>query len=239
MTPGPARFATTRWSLVLAAGRGAGTEADRALASLCEAYWYPLYAEARRRGFGPDDARDHVQGFFARLLEKDGLASADRARGRFRAFLLASFGHFLANERDRQRAQKRGGGRTSTSLDLAEGESRYGLEPSHEDTPERIFDRRWALALIDRALRRLGEECAGSGKSALFESLRAGLTGDPATPYAEIAERLGLTEGAVKTAAHRLRVRCGVLIRDEVAQTVSDPSEVDAELGHLFAALGS
>jgi RNA polymerase sigma-70 factor (ECF subfamily) len=224
---------------VRAAGRRGGPEAEAALAALCEAYWYPLYAEARRRGLGAEDAGDLVQGFFARLLEKGDLAAADRTRGRFRSFLLAAFGHFLANERDRRHARKRGGGRRIVPLDPAEGESRYGQEPSHEDTPGRIFDRRWALALIDRALGRLKDECERGGKGALFETVKPALAGDRAASYAELAQSLGMTEGAIKTAVHRLRARCAALIREEVAQTVSSPEEIDEELGHLFAALES
>jgi RNA polymerase sigma-70 factor (ECF subfamily) len=209
------------------------------LAALCDAYWYPLYAEGRRQGLCPDDARDRVQGFFARLLEKDGLASADQARGRFRSFLLAAFNHFLANEWDRQRARKRGGDRPLVSLDQAAGEARFAHEPVHAETPERIFDRRWAVALIDRALHRLCEESERSGKGKLFEVLKPALAGDRGVSYAKFAGGLGMSEGAVKTAVFRLRSRCAALIRAEVAQTVSGPEELDEELAHLFSALES
>jgi RNA polymerase sigma-70 factor (ECF subfamily) len=236
---GRGRFATTRWSVVLAAGKRGRPESRHALAELCEAYWYPLYAEARRRGRSAEDASDLVQGFFARLLEKNDLAAADPTRGRFRSFLLAAFGHFLANEWDRQHARKRGGGRKAVPLDVAEGESRYRREAAHDETPERIYDRRWALSLIDRALARLRDECARAGKAALFETLEPALSGNRAASYAELAESLGMTEGAVKTAVHRLRTRCGAIVREEVAETVSRPEEIDEELGHLFAALES
>jgi RNA polymerase sigma-70 factor (ECF subfamily) len=206
---------------------------------LCDTYWYPLYAEARRRGINPEDARDRVQGFFARMLEKDGLAGADQTRGRFRSFLLAAFGHFLVNQWDRQQARKRGGGRRIISLDPAALESRYEREPTHLETPERIFDRRWALALLDRALERLREESEPAGKARLFEVLKPSLAGERATTYAELAATLGMTDGAVKTAVHRLRARCAALIRAEVAKTVADPAEIDDELAHLFAALES
>ena len=232
------RFATTRWSLVQAAGRAGEPEADAALGALCQAYWYPLYAEARRRGLSAEDASDRVQGFFARLLEKRDLGTADRERGRFRAFLLAAFGNFLANARDRDDALKRGGGRSILSLDFPGGESRLGLEPAHEATPERLYDRRWALSLLDRALGRLRDDYERNGKAALFQALAPVLGGDRGTPYAVLAARLSMTEGAVKVAVHRLRTRCGELIRDEVAQTVSDPAEVDDELQALFEALG-
>jgi DNA-directed RNA polymerase specialized sigma24 family protein len=231
------RFATTRWSLVLAAGRRGTPEADHALAALCESSWYPLYAEARRRGLAAEDAGDRVQGFFARLLEGDGLAVADRTRGRFRSFLLAAFGHYLANEWDREHARKRGGARRIASLDSDACESRLRREPAHEATPERIFDRRWALALIERALGRLESEYALAGKAAVFAALKPALGGDRGIPYADLARTLGISEGAVKVAMHRLRARCGRAIRDEVAQTVGSPEEVDDELRLLFAAL--
>ncbi len=240
MTPLPDRgFATTRWSLVAAAGRPTSPEAGRALEALCGAYWYPLYAHARRRGLDADLAQDRTQAFFARLLEKGDLAVADRARGRFRSFLLAAFEHFLANARDYDHAAIRGGGRPSLSLDFAAGESRLGLEPSHETTPERIFDRQWALTLLDRALARLRDEYHAAGKGPLFDALTPSLAGDRGTPYVEVAARLGMTEGAVKVAAHRLRARGRDLVRDEIAQTVASPDEIDDELGQLFAALSS
>jgi DNA-directed RNA polymerase specialized sigma24 family protein len=235
---GGAGFATTRWSLVRAAGRRASPEAERALAALCETYWYPLYAYARRRGLDAEAAGDATQGFFARLLEKGDLAVADRTRGRFRSFLLAAFGHYLANERDRERALRRGGGRPTLSLDFDAGESRYGLEPADEATPERIFDRRWALTLLDRAFARLRDEYGLAGKGDLFEALRPALAGDRGAPYVEVAARLGMTEGAVKVAAHRLRSRCGEVIRAEIAETVGSAEEVEDELRQLFAALG-
>jgi RNA polymerase sigma-70 factor (ECF subfamily) len=231
------RFTTTRWSLVLAAGRRGSPEADRALAALCESSWYPLYAEARRRGLAAEEASDRVQGFFARLLECDGFAMADRTRGRFRSFLLAAFGHFMANEWDRQRAQKRGGTRTIASLDARDGESRLLREPAHQSTPERVFDRRWALALIERALTRLESEYARAGKAAVFAALKPALGGDRGIPYGNLARTLGISEGAVKVAMHRLRARCAESIRDEVAQTVDSPEDVDDELRLLFAAL--
>ena len=233
------RFATTRWSLVLAAGQRGTSEADQALETLCRAYWYPLYAEARRRGLSAEDASDRVQGFFARLLESDGLAVADQQRGRFRSFLLGAFGNFLANEWDREHALKRGGGRAIVSLDLDLTESRYRADPVDEATPERIFDRRWALSLIQRALGRLQDEYGQGGKADLFDALKPVLTGDRDLKYADLARSLAMTEGALKVAVHRLRGRCGALIRDEVAQTVDAPDETEDELRHLFAALGS
>jgi RNA polymerase sigma-70 factor (ECF subfamily) len=224
---------------VRAAGKRNHPRSRDALAALCDAYWYPLYAEGRRQGLCPEDARDRVQGFFARLLEKDGLAGADQARGRFRSFLLAAFHHFLANEWDRQRARKRGGGRPLVPLAQDAGEARFAHEPLHVETPERVFDRRWALALIDRALHRLCEECERSGKGKLFEVLKPALAGDRGASYADLGGSLEMSEGAVKTAVSRLRARCAALIRAEVAQTVSGPEEIDEELAHLFSALES
>ncbi|MBV9126332.1 MAG: sigma-70 family RNA polymerase sigma factor, partial [Planctomycetes bacterium] len=173
---GSGRFATTRWSVVLAAGRCASPDSQVALTALCETYWYPLYAFVRRRGYRAEDAQDLTQEFFARLLEKGSLRAADRERGKFRSFLLSSFQHFLTQEWDRAHAQKRGGGRTLLSLDLAVGENRYHLEPAHELTPERIYERRWALVLIDRALARLRDEFAAAGKQQLFDPLKGSLT---------------------------------------------------------------
>jgi RNA polymerase sigma-70 factor (ECF subfamily) len=234
----PGRFATTHWSLVLAAGRG-GTPASRqALAALCETYWYPLYAFVRRSGHQPEDARDLTQAFFTRLLEKDYLQAADPGRGRFRSFLLAAFRHFLSKERDRANALKRGGGRPAISLDLDAGESRYRLEPAHQLTPERVYDRRWALTLLDRAFQGLREEFARSGKGHLFDRLRVFLTGDDGPPaYRRVADECGISEGAVKVAVHRLRRRFRDSLLDEIGQTVADPGEADDELRHLFDAL--
>lgn len=235
---GAGRFQTTRWSVVRIAGGRGTPEASEALAALFEAYWYPLYAHARRGGLGIEQAQDSTQAFFVRLLEKGDLAAADRTRGRFRSFLLASFQHFLCNWRDHERALRRGGGRPVLSLDFAAGESRFGLEPSHESTAERAFDRQWALTLLERALDRLRSEYQRAGKGDLFDHLRPALAGDRAVPYADLAGRLGMTEGAVKVAVHRLRGRCRELVREEISHTVTSPEEVDRELRDLFAALG-
>ena len=232
------RFATTHWSMVQAARGPASTEAHEALATLCEAYWYPLYAFVRRRGHDPDEARDLTQAFFAILLEKGYLQAADQRRGRFRTFLMAACGHFLSKEQDRARAIKRGGGRSPISLDLDDGENRYLREPSHSMTPERLFDRRWALTLLDRVIGLLGEEYARAGKTPLFERLKDALIGESVGPtYARIAADLGMTEAAIKVAAHRLRKRFRSLLRDEIGTTVATPDEIDEELGHLFEAM--
>jgi len=237
---GVRRFATTRWSMVLAAGRRDSPDSRQALATLCETCWYPLYAYVRRRGYRAEEAQDLTQEFFTQLLEKDSLGMADRQRGKFRSFLLASFNHFLAKQRRLARARKRGGGRLPISLDFQSAESRYGLEPSHELTPERIYQRRWALTLLERALGKLRQEFAERGRLQLFEHLKAFLGGEKSTvPYQEIATKLGMTEGAVKVAVHRLRRRCRQVLREEIAQTVAGPEEVDEELRDLFAAIST
>jgi RNA polymerase sigma-70 factor (ECF subfamily) len=234
------RFATTHWSLVLAAGKGASAQARAALAALCQTYWYPFYAYVRRQGHQPDDAQDLTQAFFARLLEKHYLQSADPERGRFRSFLLTAFQRFLSKERDRERTQRRGGGRKRLPLDFEAGERRYSLEPAHEVTAERIYEQRWALTLLDRVFARLREEFDRAGKPKDFTCLKVYLTGEAGTPsYQEAAAELGRTEGAVKVAVHRLRRRYRDLVREEIAQTVAGPEDVDEELRHLFAALRS
>lgn len=235
---GARSFATTHWSLVLAARAPAEAAGADALATLCRAYWYPLYAFVRRQGVGPHDAQDLTQEFFARLLEKEWLNAVARERGRFRSWLLAALRHFLANEWDKSRAQKRGGGITFVSIDDSSAESRYAHEPADTITAETLYDRRWALTLLDRVLARLRDEFVAAGKIAHFEALKGTLTGDR-TPYAEIAAALGLSEGAVKVAAHRLRERYRDLIRAEIAETVATPAEVEDELRHLLAALSA
>ncbi|HEV3115577.1 MAG TPA: sigma-70 family RNA polymerase sigma factor [Gemmataceae bacterium] len=236
--PAAGRFASTRWSLVAAAGQPSSPESQEALATLCRLYWYPLYAYARRRLTNVDDAQDLTQEFFAQLLEKDYLQAADPARGKFRSFLLIAFKHFLAKARERDQAQKRGGGRYIVPLDFQAGERRYHLEPTDSVTPETIFERRWALTLLEQALARLREEFERASKGGLFESLKETLTGDGSTePYAQIAGRLNMTEQAVKVAVHRLRRRYQELLREEIGQTVTTPAEIDDELRDLFAAV--
>jgi RNA polymerase sigma factor (sigma-70 family) len=235
---GRGRFATTRWSLVLAAGRRSSDRSTDALASLCETYWYPVYAFIRRQGHDTDAARDLTQEFFARVLEKNYFGAADPARGRFRAFLLTSIRHFLSNERDRARALKRGGATPALSLDVETAEGTYQLEGQDDLTPEKLFDARWATLLLDRALARLQHAYAASGKSATFDRLKGFLTGDSAdVPYAEAARSLDSTEAAVKVAVHRLRRRFREALIEEITETVSSPADVDAELRHLRAAV--
>jgi RNA polymerase sigma-70 factor (ECF subfamily) len=231
-------FPTTRWSQVVAAGDRAGPGAREALAELCSAYWYPLYAFVRRKGHPPDEAADLVQGTFLTLLDRDSLAAVAPERGRFRSFLMAACSHHLADCRDRDRAVKRGGGTMPISIDRALAEGRYSAEPVDELTPERLFDRRWATSLLDQALARLEAESTAAGKSALLSRLLPALTGGRSEmPFAAIAGLVGTTEGSIKMAASRLRKRYGEILREEIARTVVDPAGVEAEVRALFAAL--
>jgi len=223
---------------VLAAGRAASPDSRRALESLCESYWLPAYAYVRRVVARVEDAQDLTQGFFAHLLEKDAIAKADPKRGRFRAFLLTALKNFLANERHKARAEKRGGGRAVLSLDFDSGESRYQIEPSHELTPEKLYERRWVLTLLDRVLDHLRIELAEAGKERHFEKFKAALTGEMgSTDYEQAAEALGMTAAAAKQAGYRMRKRYRELFRQEVARTVADDSEVDDEIGRLLETL--
>jgi RNA polymerase sigma-70 factor (ECF subfamily) len=232
------RFATTHWSLVAAAQDPASPQAAEALATLCRNYWYPLYAYIRRHGHSADEAQDLTQGFFATLLEQHTLNVVDRTRGKFRSFLLTACKYYLGHERGKARAQKRGGGRTFLSLDFADAENRYKMEPAHTLTPDKLYARRWALAMLDQVLGRLRQEFALKGKGPLFERLRVCLLGEKtALPHGQVARELNMTEGAVKAAAHRLRQRFRELVREEIAQTVDGPHEIEDEIRELFAAL--
>lgn len=229
-------FVTTHWSLVLRAG-GDTTRARAPLEQLCRQYWHPLYHYIRRRGYGVEDAQDLTQGFFARLLERQVLAQADPHRGRFRSFLLASLKHFLADEWDKARAEKRGGG-PALSLDFQTEETRLVREPADTFTPEKAFEKRWALVLLEQVYRRLENEFGEKGKAGSFAALRVALTGSRgAVPYADIARQTGTTEGAVKVAVHRLRQRYRELLRETIADTVAGPDEVEDELRYLFRVL--
>jgi RNA polymerase sigma factor (sigma-70 family) len=232
------RFPTTHWSRVVTAASRDASEAREALSSLCRAYWYPIYAYVRHRGHTPEQAQDLTQDFFAYILEHDLIAKADPTRGRFRAFLRTVCTRQLADRRDRQNAAKRGGGRSSLSIDPCDAERRYACEPAHELTPERIFDRTWALTLLCRVVERLRGEYDDAGRSDRFEALLAVLTRDPASDsHAEIARRLGTTEGNVRVAIHRLRRRYGLLLREEIAATVGDEAQIEGEIRDLFSAL--
>ncbi|HUC84906.1 MAG TPA: RNA polymerase sigma factor [Candidatus Acidoferrales bacterium] len=231
-------FATTHWSVVLAAVDGDGLGARAALSQLCQNYWYPLYAYVRRQGHSPQDAQDLTQAFFLRLLERNWLNAADRERGRFRTFLLTALQRFLADEWDKTRAQKRGGGFIHVPLQQDSFETRYGQEPADTLTPEQCYERRWALTLLDTVLHRVQEEYERDGKGDLFEQLKFCLAGTgESLPYGELAVPLGMSEGAVKVAVHRLRKRYRELLRAEIARTVGCTAEVDEELRQLFRVL--
>jgi RNA polymerase sigma-70 factor (ECF subfamily) len=238
VAPGGAAFGLTHWSVVLAAGKVDSPHAHEALEKLCQTYWPPIYAFVRRQGYNPHDAQDLTQGFFARLLEKNSFADADRSKGRFRSFLLGALKHFLANEWDRANAQKRGGGRTIVPIDVESAETSCGFEPADTLTAEKVFERRWALTLLDQVLRRLRQEYTDDGKEHVFDQLKQTLTeASRSVPYAEIAARLNTTEGAIKVAVHRLRQRYRELLRSEIGGTVASPDQVDDEIRNLFSAL--
>ena len=234
--PGPSRFPTTRWTLVVAAGDPQRKEARSALVDLCENYWYPLYAYLRRRGYSAEEAQDLTQEFFVRVLEGRYLDRADPGKGRFRSFILTSLKFFVADEGDRQRARKRGGGAV-LPLEFSSGEDRYQREPAHDETPERIFERRWALSVLDRVVEKLRNEFVHHGRPEHFERLKVFLLGQSDAPYAALAQEMNTSEGALKVAIHRLRKRYRELFRQEIADTVADPAEVESELRFLAAVL--
>ena len=230
-------FATTHWTVVLAAGQRHTPQADGALEELCKTYWFPLYAYVRRRGHAKADAEDLVQTFFAKLLEKNFLANLDSEKGKFRAFLLAALKHFLANEWDKSQAQKRGGGAAHFSLDWQTADTKFQVAATNEPSPDKAFDREWALALLAKVIERLQKECAADGKGKLFEQLKTFLIdGGGDSAQAEVAKSIGMEEGAVRVAIHRLRKRYRVLLRDEIAHTLSDDAMVEAEMRALFGA---
>jgi RNA polymerase sigma-70 factor (ECF subfamily) len=230
-------FATTHWTVVLAAGRQHTPQSDAALEELCRTYWFPLYAYVRRRGHTKQDAEDLTQAFFARLLEKIFPANLAAEKGKFRAFLLAALKHFLANEWDKSQRQKRGGGVTPLSLDWQTADAKFKVAAVSEPGPDQAFDREWALALLAKVIVQLQKECAAAGKARLFEQLKIFLTaGNAETAQRETAKSLGMEEGAVRVAIHRLRKRYRILLREEIAQTLSDPAQAEEELRALFGA---
>jgi len=236
--PASPQFATTHWSVVLAAGERDSPQAAEALEKLCRIYWYPLYVYARRQGNSPEDAQDLTQDFLSRLLEKNYLAKADRDRGKFRTFLLGSLKNFLVNEWTRAGRLKRGGGVEFLSLDANVAENRYAAEPANESNPDAAYEKRWAVTLIEHLLTVLRQEFNAADKARLFEELKGFIWGDKsAASYAEIAGPLNLTGGKVKVAVHRLRQRFRELLRAEVAHTVARPEDIDGELRHLIAVL--
>ena len=231
-------FATTHWTAVLAAGRGRSQQADVALEELCRTYWYPLYAYVRRHGHSREDAEDLTQGFFARLLEKNYLEGITSDKGKFRAFLLVALKRFLANEWDRANRQKRGGGALPLSLDWQDAETRYQITPADHSSPDKLYDRAWAVIVLERVITRLRDEHGSEGKASLYEHLKPFLmVGKNEIPYAQAAAGLNLTEGAVRVAVHRLRRRYRELLRAEIAQTLANPAQADEEMQALFSAL--
>ena len=230
-------FATTRWSVVLAAGNRHSPLSKQALATLCQAYWYPAYVYVRRRGSSVVEAEDLTQEFFVRVLEKNYIGEANRERGKFRSFLLTALKHFLSKERDRANAQKRGGGALPLSLDFESAQGRYKLEPAHGLTAEQVFERRWALTLLENALTALRDWCERQGKLKRFDRLKVCLEGRGPESYRDIATELGMTEEAVKQEVVRLRKRCRESLRNQIAETVSTPEEVDEEIRRLFEAI--
>jgi RNA polymerase sigma factor (sigma-70 family) len=232
-------FATTHWSVVLAAGKHHTGQSDHALATLCQTYWHPLYTYVRRRGYSPHDAEDLTQEFFARILARNDVAGVSPARGKFRSYLLAAINHFLSDEWDKARAQKRGGGQV-IHLDSAVAESVYAQEHGDRLAPERLFDQRWGITVLEEVHQQLRKEYERDGKSALFEALRFALMGErSAVPYADLADKLNLSEAAVKVAVHRLRRRYRQVLREVVAGTVSSPDEVEEEMRYLLRAVSA
>jgi RNA polymerase sigma-70 factor (ECF subfamily) len=235
--PGPC-FVTTHWSVVVAAGRSDTPSAQAALEKLCRTYWYPLYAYVRRRGNSVEDAQDLTQEFFARLLEHHWVVKADRSKGRFRSFLLMAMKRFLAKEWEKARALKRGGGYRTLPIQLDTAETRYSLEPADTRTPEQVFERQWAVTLLASVLKRLREEYDREGKGEHFETLEPSLVGDrEKQPYAALGAKLGMTEGAVRMAACRLREQYRQYLKEEIGHTVASAAEVEGELHHLFRVL--
>lgn len=231
-------FVTTHWSVVLTAGRSDTTRARDALASLCRTYWYPLYIYVRRRGHSAHDSQDLTQEFFAQLLGRQSLASANPQRGRFRSFILTAMNNFLVTEWNKTRAKKRGGGGQVLSLDMAAAEERFDLEPADDSTPDKIFEKQWALTLLNEVLGRLEVEYRREGKIELFAALKQTLLGArESQPYAELATKLDMNEGAIKVAVHRLRRRYRELIRAEIAGTLDRSQDIEEEMRYLFNAL--
>jgi RNA polymerase sigma-70 factor (ECF subfamily) len=235
-----AAFHTTHWSVVLAARDREDPAARDALARLCSAYWYPLYCFVRCRGVGPHDAEDLTQEFFCRFLERNSLLNVSPMGGKFRSFLLTCLKNFLANEWQREHAQRRGGGQSVISLDGTEAETRFSLEPAEQVTPEALYEKHWALTVLDRTMQALQQDYAARKQSALFEELKGFLPGGSGgESRAESAARRGVSVGAIDVAVHRLRKRFGELLREEIAQTVSSKPEVDDEIKYLIGVVGT
>jgi RNA polymerase sigma factor (sigma-70 family) len=235
---GRSRFATTHWSVISAAGKSSSPQQKQALETLCQSYWFPLYAYLRQRGYGTHQAEDLTQAFFAHILEKKDLQTADPKYGKFRSFLLVRLKYFLSDERDRAQAKKRGGGKKVLSLSIQNAEGQYALEPANQLSPEMLFEKSWALTVLERTMGRLEAEMADKNKQKLFDCLKVYLTTDKdVIPYQDMAAELKITEGSVRVAVHRLRRRYRKLLRDEIAQTVGGEDQIEEEMGFLFAAL--
>jgi RNA polymerase sigma factor (sigma-70 family) len=230
-------FDATHWSVVVSAGNPNSPGAQAALARLCQTYWYPLYVFVRRQGQSAENAQDLVQGFFAQAIEKNFVASAEREKGRFRSFLLISLRRYMVNEWKKANRDKRGGGHEFISLDEQNTEMRYRAEPADESSPEKAYERQWALTLLQQVLDRLSGEFTAPGKAEVFSELKVFLSGEKGGSYAEIGARLGMSEAAIKVSVHRLRQRYRELLRLEIANTVSSPEAIDDEIRNLFAAL--
>lgn len=230
-------FATTSWSMVLEAADSDQENQTLALAELCQAYWFPLYAFVRRKGIGRSEAEDMTQAFFTELLEKNRLAHAEPSRGRFRSFLLASMNNFIAKQWRAEKTLKRGGGQTVLAIDYDDADQRYATMPVDDVTPEKIFELNWALSVLENTIERVRQQYQETGKGELFESLKGFLTSGDAVPYEVLAEETGMKVGALKVAAHRLRQRYGQQLRLQIAKTIADPEQVDEELRLLFSAL--
>jgi len=236
--PGTSRFATTHWSVVLAAGDSSSPQHEQALNTLCQTYWFPLYAYLRRRGHDRHQAEDWTQAFFVQMLDKSSLGGVSPKPGKFRSFLLTALKNFVSDEHDRARAVKRGGTQKTLSMNFETAESQYTLEPTDELSPERLFERAWALTVLEQTMDRLEAELANANKKELFDFLRVYVCGEPTTvTYRNVAARLNMTENAVKVTVHRLRRRYRELLRNEIAQTVLTEDQVDEEISYLFAAV--
>lgn len=232
-------FSTTRWSLVLAAKDGSDTRSRSALEELCRNYWYPLYAYVRYQGCDPEEAADLTQAYFTYLLDKEILREVEPSAGRFRSFLIATLRNFLSHEREKERALMRGGGLHFLSLDTEAAEKRYACEPTEKLDPEQIYERRWALTILEKTMDQLAEEIARTSDPTRFDHLKSFLTGEePQKEYRIVGRELGMTEQAVRSAIYRLRRRFGAMLRQEIAETVADPKDVDDELRHLLAVIG-
>lgn len=232
-------FATTHWSIVLSAADQETPGATAALETLCRTYWYPLYAYVRREGLNPEDAQDATQEFFASLLRRNSLTRVAPEKGRFRSFLLAAMRHFLSDQRDRAQTIKRGGRAVIFSMDAQEAEERYRVEPVDHLDAEKIYERRWAMTLLQQAVVRLRDEMAAAGKAELFERLKGFVSGDREVKCGDVSALLGMSEGATKSAVHRLRQRYRELVREEIAHTVADPAEIDSEIAYLIELLST